>query len=87
MKVRNGFVSNSSSSSFVINLEDISAKQLKKIQSHKLRLEFWQNDDDEWTIDVDDDKVSGHTWMDNFDMHEYLKDIGVDMSKVKWEHS
>ena len=34
MKIRQGFVSNSSSSSFVINLADITAKQKQQIENH-----------------------------------------------------
>lgn len=99
MKVRNGFVSNSSSSSFVISIDDLTPRQLRKIQDHidvaKTRVfremledrgieDFYVTDDDRWYIDVTEDKVEGSTSMDNFDMRTFLAVIGVDMSRVKW---
>jgi len=35
---------------------------------------------------VNDDYVKGSTSMDNFDMYEYLENIGVDMDSVDWSH-
>ena len=83
MKTRIGFVSNSSSSSFVIPLEDVSAKQLRQIQHHDGLADKY----DAWCIEVDDDRdiVRGTTTMDNFDMYTYLRDrVKVNMGSVKW---
>lgn len=80
MKIRNGFVSNSSSSSFMIRLDDITSKQLRQIQHHGPC-----NQGDEWSIRIRDHIVVGMTWMDNFDMHYYLDKIGVDMNLVHWD--
>lgn len=92
MKVRRGFVSNSSSSSFVIKLDDITARQLQKIQNHAETLpegdveaQWVASKEDAWYICVGD-VVIGSTPMDNFDMRRYLISIGVDMSKVEWGH-
>ena len=88
MKRRFGFVSNSSSSSFIINLRDISAEQLVKIQNH---VEFGKENDilycdpsDAWTIEVTGIDVRGQTNMDNFSMEDFLRRIGVPADKITW---
>ena len=88
MKTRNGFVSNSSSSSFVINLEDISAKQLKLIQSHQIegkKLDIPWADTDFWDVTVTETTVEGSTFMDNFSMSDFLDEIGVYPKVVQWD--
>jgi hypothetical protein len=79
MKIRNGFVSNSSSSSFVISKHFISAHQLEQIRNHsKLGEEMgipWT--DYPWDITENEHEVEGYTSMNNFDMDEFLKRIGV----------
>jgi hypothetical protein len=37
-----------------------------------------------WDIEVGENRIRGYTFMDNFDMGEFLEDIGVDMEFVKW---
>ena len=78
MKARNGFVSNSSSSSFVIPLIKITAKQLVDIKNHS------EHTDCPWSITVTAHTVEGYTDMDNFDMREFLENIGIDENIVKW---
>lgn len=82
MKIRSGFVSNSSSSSFVIKLRDITAWQLEQIRNHGERA-----GDDAWSIDVVEEEVTGHTYMDNFDMRQYLFEIGIADDKIEWEEN
>jgi len=86
MKIRKGFVSNSSSSSFVINLENLTASQLQKIldlpNSQSLN-HLWSAEP--WVLEVKEEKLTGYTFLDNFDMHVYLAEIGVNLDKVKWE--
>ena len=86
MKVRNGFVSNSSSSSFVLNKNDISAMQAELIRNHGEEGEKYgiQYCTDTWSIHEDGELMEGYTSMDNFDMESFMKRIGVDMSKVKF---
>jgi|688.fasta_scaffold37874_8 hypothetical protein len=82
MKIRIGFVSNSSSSSFVIPLIKITAKQLVDIVNHSDH-----TNDNPWTITVTTHTVEGYTSMDNFDMREFLVNIGVEEDIVNWERS
>ena len=88
--MRNGFVSNSSSSSFVIKLKDVSPTQLDEIVNYdisaKIRnlCEFY---DEGWYITIDEDEVRGDTSMDNFDMVEFLHAIGVPNDKIEWDHN
>jgi hypothetical protein len=85
VKFRDGFVSNSSSSSFVISRNLLTDKQVEQIMDHMRvahRLQIgsateFASEHDAWHIDVTDESVSGRTWMDNFDMRAFLKGIGV----------
>jgi hypothetical protein len=94
MKIRTGFVSNSSASSFVILLADISDKQMdmiinnveiaKKIDNDLLKKGLNQKYEwyDGWSIRKDDTSLWLHTTMDNFDMVQFIEDeVGIDPSK------
>jgi hypothetical protein len=87
VKYRDGFVSNSSSSSFVISLDDLTANQLSKIQNHtswgKQFGVAWE--EDAWSIWTDEQNLHGNTMMDNFDMREFMGKIGVDLDKVEFD--
>lgn len=80
MKIRRGFVSNSSSSSFVVSLRNLSLEQLCKILNYqiwgeKLGIEYAKSD--AWNISIRHGMLCGDTFMDNFDMREFLDKIGV----------
>lgn len=86
MKTRTDFVTNSSSSSFIISKEDLDKEQIKAIHKHSylgkaLGLACY---DDAWTIEENDRFISGYTYLDNFDFDEFLKAIDVDCSLVSW---
>jgi len=88
MKVRGGFVSNSSTSSFIIDKDKLNEEQIDAIWNH---IEYSKENDihcfstdykDEWNIVEGDDIIGGETTMDNFDMMTFLKSIGVNMDDV-----
>jgi len=87
MKIRSGFVSNSSSSSFMVSLRKLSLEQVCKILNHevwgeKLGIEYAKSDS--WDITIKKGVLCGNTWMNNFDMEEFLFKIGVTKGDVQW---
>lgn len=90
MKYRTGFVSNSSSSSFVLLKEMLSPAQINKIHNHiyfgnRLRMD-WASDDNAWSVSEEDDVINISTFMDNFDMREFLDLIGASNAIIKEEY-
>ena len=95
MKSRKGFVSNSSSSSFVISKEFLTDSQIALIRHYLEHCEDYgvYNETEydgqkfsfeTWFIEENHTHIGATVFMDNFYMHEYLEKIGVDMEKVKW---
>lgn len=87
MKLRIGFVTNSSSSSFTIAKSDLTDDQIEKIKNHikvakELEMETFY---DEWYIRETKYEIHGYTLMDNFDMEKFLLLIGVAREDVEWE--
>lgn len=94
MKVRLGFVSNSSSSSFTIPRDKLTSVQVDLIENHieaartipylhecacpQDSLNF------AWDIFADDEEVRGSVDMDNFDMGKFLELIGVPDEHIIW---
>jgi hypothetical protein len=88
MKVRIGFVSNSSSSSFIIPRSILSDTQVYEIQNHVEVAKNLGIDGCEccpWGITVSDKFVSGFTVMNDFDMYTFLQAIGVNLSEVEFD--
>lgn len=91
MKMRTGFVSNSSSSSFVIKKKNLTPLQIYSIHNHYAICVFLKNNNllpdkkdydlsyfrQSWDIKETDEEIYGDTTMDNFRMGEFLRFIGV----------
>ena len=83
MKFRPGFVSNSSSSSFVIPLRFLGPAQIELIQRHHTSADCSPGND--WTIEKTEHTLEGSVDIDNFDMYRYLTFIvGIDPNHIEW---
>ena len=81
MKTRSGFVSNSSSSSFIVMKSKITGVEAAAL------LAFDSSDDntDGWNIYEDGDCIRGFTIMDNCALSDYLKKVGFKEENMEWE--
>ena len=91
MKVRTDFVTNSSSSSFIISKSKLTEDQITLIKNHgainRVILKHFECDeyDDPWDITETGIDIVGYTDMDNFSMSSYLKLIGVNPEDIQFD--
>ena len=95
MKERAGFVSNSSSSSFIIRMDVLSEYQIDQLHNHiaisqeltgGMSLCGCQNDEDAWYISQEGMFLTGSTGMDNFNMSKFMELINVPENLIEWDY-
>ena len=75
MKIRNFFVSNSSSSSFTIKKENLSRTQLELVRAYA----------QEWELQETDEMISGHSSGDDGSIHKYfVETLEIDRKDISW---
>ena len=76
MKIRNGFVSNSSSSSFILHKDKLTEDQILLIKNHHLCNVIPYAGSDSWSVsEHEDGTIHLYTIQDNFNMYQYLSQI------------
>ena len=90
MKIRYGFVSNSSSSSFVIKKQYLSQRQIEGIKNHATCGIEYANTCP-WKIIETESEIKGSTFMDNFNIYSYMYvKLGVKREHIEideWERN
>jgi len=80
MKIRQGFVSNSSSSSFVVAKNLLTKAEINAIMNYGKDRETA----DCWNITQDEDYITGDTFMCNDDFPNFIEELGI--NKVRFTY-
>jgi hypothetical protein len=81
MKTRLGFVSNSSSASFIVNKAYLTPAQSFIVEHHvdsaaKSSMD-WPDEADGWIMEDNGTYYRFSTWMDNFALDEFFESMGI----------
>ena len=91
MKIRAGFVSNSSSASFVVDKRLITEAQAELLRRHsiiasmlynELKTNIFDSADQSWELDETKTKLEFSTTMNNFDLPGFAKEIGIPQEAI-----
>lgn len=87
MKIRAGFVSNSSSSSFILDKHMLTDEQIDKILSLDGKEIGDGTGSESWSIRDDNDQITGSTVMDNGYLYQIIKKMNPPMQAiVEWNN-
>ncbi len=83
MKIRTGFVSNSSSASFVVSKHSITYAQGVAL----LAYDNHEDNVDGWSIRDEGEYITGYAIIDNGHLNDYLEKINFPKSQMCWKPS
>ena len=88
MKLRSGFVSNSSSASFILLKKYLTEEQIKKILSYDMKeIEHEGGYGECWSIKDEEDIIRGITSMDNGILNDIIREMNPPMKALlEWSH-
>lgn len=89
MKTRIGFVSNSSSCSFIIKKADLTQSQEYIVENYQecalKSTEAYPDEVNDWTMYEYANYYNFRTFMDNFSLNEFFESMGILVEQLKYD--